>query len=784
MTATPSTPAATRQRAAQADRAPSALQDIRVLDLSNGTVGPVVGMLLADFGADVIKVEPPGGDPARSLAGFAVYNRNKRSVEADPADPRHTQWLAASLRGADVCILGPGDELTDFGEEAAQAAAGNPHMVTVRLPAYLDGSTPWPDGRESHGLLASAGAQAARQSSYTGGPIESVSPYLLYIHATWAATCTVAALVERTMSGRGQTVTVTGINAIMVAMAGLLGTDPAGPDMPTTLGPGGRHPIYRQFRCADGRWIACGALGTKFESAALQAIGLDDVLTDPRVDGLPARLLIPTNFDWAMPRINAAFATLPSSDVLERLASRGIPCGPVQSREEWFDHPQTNAIGMRRTLDDPERGTVDMPGVILTLTKTPGTVRTPAPRLGEHNGTEPWPAKDIPEPRAPRYTEGPLAGFRILNTGTFVATPYAGVLLRELGADVIKVEPPGGDPFRTTGYTFNRGMRSIEIDLSASQGQSVFRRLAATSDVVIDGMRPGVMSKLGIDYNSLTQANEHIITVSLSAFGEGGPLSQQPGVDMVVQAMSGMMSSWGGHDVPVANTIAINDVTAATISALATVLALYHRQATGDGQRVWDSLAATSLYLQMNDIVRYDGRPTPSTGGPDLRRLDPLHGYYRTADGWIYLEPRTDDTEALAALEAAGLCEGGDPASIERRVAEHTTTQVIRVLVPTGIQATRARTVSELLRDPELLNAETFHIRTATTGNTFLMTGRHAAFSRTQRRGPLDPPGTGEDTVEVLTEAGFDQAAIDELLQAGIVRVGPPMQRTLALPYR
>ncbi len=623
-----------------------------------------------------------------------------------------------------------------------------------------------------------------RQSSDTGGPIESLSPYLLYVHAVWAATCVVAALVERTISTHGQNVTVSGVNAIMIAMAGLLGTDPSLPDPPTNLGPTGRHPTYRHFQCGDGNWVACGALGAKFEQSALEGLGLQDILRDPRINGVTARLLFLDNMRWVQPLINAAFAARSSDEILKMLSDRGIPCGPVLSREEWFDHPQTTAIGMRVSVDDPERGTVAMPGVVLSLSKTPGSVRTPAPRRGEHNGARPWPAKEMSEPRPPRFTEGPLVGFRVLNTGTFVATPYAGFLLRELGADVIKVEPLGGDPFRATGYPFNRGMRSIALNLGSAEGQAVFHRMVASSDVVIDGMRPGVMAKLNIDYDSLTKSNEQIITVSLSAFGEGGPLSHQPGVDMVVQAMSGMMSSWGGNDVPIANTIAINDVTAAAISALTTVLALYHRQVSGEGQRAWDSLAGTSVYLQMNDLVRYEGRPRPAVGGADLRRLDPSRGYYATLDGWIYLEGGGDKEKALTALRSVGLFEPGDDSSIERLMGARTSAEVIRAVESTGLQATLARTVSEVLRDPELLAAEAFHIRTSQTGSSFMMTGRHAEFSRTQRRGPLDPPGTGQYTVDVLSESGFERTEIDALLSADVVRSGGAMRRALATPYR
>jgi crotonobetainyl-CoA:carnitine CoA-transferase CaiB-like acyl-CoA transferase len=773
----------------------TALDGLKVLDFSTGIVGPVVGMFLADFGADVIKIEGPIDDPGRSMPGFVVWNRNKKSVEIDPEVQKQKDWLVASIRGADVCILGAAMELADWGDEVSVAASRNPELITLRLPAYLDGSTPWAGDDESNGLLSAAGGQAMRQSSNSGGPIESVSPYLLYVHGIWATTCLVAALVERTVSSIGQVVTVTGINAVMVATAGTLGTDPSMPDLPSNMGPAGRHPTYRHFICGDGKWIACGALGAKFERAVLVGLGLEEtVLNDPRIAGVTGRMVVPENMAWALPKIREAFASRPSDELLEILSALGIPCGPVLSREEWFDHPQVAAIGMHVEVSDAALGVVQMPGVPLNLTKTPGSVRTAAPRRGEHNGVRPWKMKPGGEARAPRYVEGPLAGFRVLNTGTFVATPYAGFLLRELGADVIKVEPLTGDPFRVTGYTYNRGMRSLAIDLQAARGQAAFHRLAAVSDIVIDGMRPGVMAKLHIDYDTLAAINPKIVTMSLSAFGEGGPLGHQPGVDMVIQAMSGMMSSWGGpNDAPIANTIAINDVTTAAISALSCILGLYNRQVTGEGQRTWDSLAATSVILQMNDIVRFSDRPAAPIGHADLRGLAPLRSHYKTANGWLYVDthpgipPQIDAVlQTLHAEDLIGDTSSGTTAEVElaTSLSYRTSSEAVDALERAGLRATRSRPVSEVLRDPTLLDAEMVHIRSSDTGGSFMMTGRYAAFSRTQRRGPMDPPGTGQHTMDVLIESGFDEDQIQGLVEADVVRLGGGVTRALAIPYR
>ena len=166
------------------------LTGVRVVELSTGIAGPVAGMLLGDYGAEVVKVEPPGGDPARALAGFAVWNRNKQSVIVDPRADRDRQRLSEMLAGADLCIYADSSLLDDL-------AVDNPGLVRLHMPPYLPDETPWAGGAESHELLAAIGGLSSRQSSFDGGPIHLVYPFALYEQGVWAAACAVAALFER-----------------------------------------------------------------------------------------------------------------------------------------------------------------------------------------------------------------------------------------------------------------------------------------------------------------------------------------------------------------------------------------------------------------------------------------------------------------------------------------------------------------------------------------------------------------------------------------------------------
>jgi len=765
----------------------SALGDIRVLDMSEGVAPAVVGMFLADFGADVIKVERPGGDPTRTDPGFAVWNRGKRSVVVDPSSGPDVEWLAASIAGADVCIVGAGQDLVDWGAAVAVAAADNARIVLAQLPAYLADTTPWTGGKESNSLLSAHVGVSFRQASEDGNPVEPVYAHLLYVQGLWATVCAVAALVERERSGFGQTVTVTGVNGVMEAAVGSLTVNPNAPDPVTAVGGVGRHPTYRPVEAKDG-WLASGALGPKFETALLEILGIDHILDDPRLAGDSRKMILPQNMTWAMDQVSAAFRAETVQHWVDALRARGIPAAPVRERTGLLNDPQVLANDLRVEVEDPERGTVVMPGVPFVLTATPGQVRGPAPLLGAACGVAAWPPQPQPRPLPtghPPLSPGPLSGYQVLNLGPFVATPYAGFLLSELGADVIKVEAPDGDAFRASAFAVNRGMRSLSIDLRSARGCALFREVAASADIVIDGMRPGVMAKLGIDHCQLEAINPEIITLSLAAFGMHGSLASAGGVDMVVQAMTGMLLAQGEPDKPVANSIAIIDVTTAAMSALASVMALYHRERTGQGQRAWDSLLGTATYLGLGELVEFEGRPPPIQGSADFKGLEPLDRYYRVSDGWIRVQALDPGAVTVEALGRGGLRVGSlSTEGLASALETVSGAGAVAAFAAAGVPAVQARRISQLYHDEELRSNEFFHLRRADDGTIIASPGRYATFSRTQRLGPLTPPGVGEHSAAVLAEAGVDSAEITRAVGAGVVSVGGRPPLLLAPIYR
>jgi crotonobetainyl-CoA:carnitine CoA-transferase CaiB-like acyl-CoA transferase len=741
-------------------------------------------MLLADFGADIVKVEPPTGDPARLLPGFAVWNRNKRSIVVERDTAAGQERLARLLAGADLCILSEPSIVDD----PRKLSDIYPHLIVVHTPPYAPTHTPWAGGAESHGLLDAFAGVSARQSSFDGGPIDLVYPTTLYVQGSWAAAAAVAALIERHRSGFGQVITVAGIHGVMICCAGQFNVVPSQQPLPTNVGPGGRHPCYTTYQAQDGRWLFLAALTPKFQANAFRVLGIGDLFADQRIAGLPARILLPENRGWVRARLADAFRTRPRDEWIALLGQGDCPAGPLGERDTWLDHPLVQANEQCAEVVDPQRGPVLMPGVPLVLTDTPGSVRAPAPTLGQHDGDAiDWPARPHTGCSPATSHRGPLAGYRVLDLGAILAAPYAGALLAELGADVIKVEPPEGDAFRETGFVYNRGQRGLAIDLRSADARQAFYDLVRTADAVVDNSRLGVLERLRVDYASLATVKPDIVTMSVNGFGEQGPMAPMPGFDPVLQAMSGMMSAQGGDSDPVLFTIPVNDIAAATLVVLGVCLGVFHRLRTGRGQRIWTSLAGCATLMQSGELVRIAGRPPAVRGGHDFAGPSALDRFYRVRDGWLRLQAAHADK-----LRATGLLpdvpSAASDAELARALAEalasRSLAEALACLSGAVVPAAAVRGPHELPLDPHLCELEVFAQHYLQDGTPYLSPQRYARFSRTQTQATFESPGLGEHSRQVLAEAGVDAARIQALLDAGVLKQGGPFRLAAIQTYR
>lgn len=739
------------------------LHGLRVVDASTGTAGPLAAMVLGDLGADVVVVPPlDGGARDDASPGAAVWQRGKRVGTLDT--------VGLGRRGPAEHV----DVVISHGPLPADVTLPDA-AVHLQVPPYLPG-VGWPADVESDALASALLGVALRQHSDEPGPVDSIVPVLPVVHGVWAAAAAVAALVERERSGRGQTVTVAGAHGAMVAFAAGLEIDTSAPPASTKGGDGGgRVPFYRTYRCSDGAWLFLAALTPRFSEIAFEVLGIDDLYDDPRLGGRGRAAIIEAdNLGWVTDRVASAFATATRAEWLERLHDAGCPAGPVLDRGDWLDHPQIEAIGMRVEVDDPVRGPVVMPGQPLELHDTPARVHGPAPdpAVVDERGwlTDPWvlPGDDLGV-GSPDGVDGegegigPLAGVRVLDLGAVIAGPYAGSLLAELGAEVIKVEPPTGDSFRGPGFSaYNKGQRSLAIDLRNPDGRDALLELVRDADVVIDNYRPGVLARLGLEREDLDPLNPAIVSLSNTGFGTRGPLGSDAGFDPVLQAMSGMMSSQGGDERPVFFSVPVNDVTTAATAALGAATAVLSARRTGRGQAITTSLAAVSAFVQSEALVRYAGRPEPPVGGRDHRGPSPLDRLYPVSDGWIRL--LAGDTDPADVV-----LDGLDVASVERIagwMSSRTRDEAVIGLLAAGLRAVPVREPAELLEDPVAIEHQI--VRPDPRPGRWTA-GRFAVFDRTQPEPTNAAPRLGEHSVEILTSAGLAADHVARLVADGVV---------------
>lgn len=762
-----------------------ALQDLRVVELSPGVVGPMVGMLLVDFGADVVKVESPDGDVARARAGFPMWNRGKRSVVLGDTE-RTDSALSQLVANADVLIVGSVGDLDAWGSTLAGLVEANTGLVVLEVPPW-HGPAPWLDGEESSGLLSAAIGQAMNQSSFAGGPIDLVEPQILYAQAAWAAAAALSALVERGRSGRGQVVTVSGAHAFAVFAPHLLVFQPESPIGSRAIGPGGPNPAYTTYEAADGKWFFVGALPDGMRRRVFDLLDANDILDDPRIAGDTDKTLLPENA-WVRERLAASFATADREHWLAELERIDVPAAPVSTPGEWFEHPHLEALGGRVTVQHPRLGAVVMPGSPLALSMTPARVDRSAPELGATSVADiEWPDRPAgPRPEI-KTTGGPLDGLRVVSLGAFVAGPFAARLLAELGAEVIKVEPITGDPWRTHGFYLSEGMQSLAIDLRDDRGIATMRALIDSADAVIDNFRPGVLARLGIDHSQLSGSRPDIITTSITGYGEVGPLAHRPGFDPVLGALTGQQWLQGGDDEPVMLSVPVNDTGAAALAALGTLIALHHRNRTGEGQHVAVSLAATATYLQSDTLVQFQGRGPVRRGGRDFRGDSPHRRFYQTLDGWIRIHT---DQDLLGRVLQADL--GIDPVdfaadpqtALSEMAALRYSGDLVSCLASVGICATRARRSRELSTDPAFAKVDATFLVELPDGYRYVSLGRLATFSRTMLVDPLRPPGLGEHTQRVLGRLAVSEDEIDIFLRDGVAFQGEPMLPRVLVAYR
>ena len=413
----------------------------------------------------------------------------------------------------------------------------------------------------------------------------------------------------------------------------------------------GGLPTYRLYKCSDD-WLfmACG--NNVFWNKMCIALEQYEFLEDERFTNAPWGISMD---DWHV--ISEVLEPLFGSNTREHwlkvLRDGDVPCGPAETREWFKNHPQAIYNGMMTTVEDPILGLTEQPGPPIEMSESVPAIQGPAPIPGSTsviNVSEKSP--NVPSPGTSK--NHPLEGIKIIDLTGYIAGSYGTRLLANLGAEVLKIESFAGDGFRQNSAAFqgwNQGKQGMILNLKDPEGLAIFHDLVKDADIVAENFRGGIAKRLKVDYEDLRKINPSLIYSTVTGYGSSGPSSHLPTFDPLIQAQGGAMRDQGGNGDPVFLRVAASDYSSAILSAFGMVSALYHRDRTGNGQRVEVSLVNSAFAYQAAEYFDYPGKEDETRLGSVGHSAD--YRLYKASDGWIFLSCK-EPSEWLKMCKALG----------------------------------------------------------------------------------------------------------------------------------
>lgn len=698
---------------------------MRVLDIGSAE-SDGVSRILADLGADVLKIEPVGGAPQRAdhprvadgSLGFAIANANKRSAILDSADSEARDRLLQLAATADIVIDGgnPGN-LAAYGTSCAELADRFTALVALSVSDF--GTTgPYATWQATDAVFYAMSTALSRSGPTFGRPVlppEGIASSSAAIQAAWAV---LVAHFRKLRCGSGDFIDFSRFEGVLLALDppfGSQGQAASGLKAAAQLWRGRPRDqqIYPTFGCRDGFVRIC-LLSPRQWHGMRAWLGEPEEFSDPKFESIAARYAESEALNGA---IGTLFAEQSMADLLAEGQRRGVPIAAVLPPSAALEADHFRAVGALTELDISPDCAVTVPTGPFVVNGAHSGLRSAPPAPG---ADEPrWLATDSARRTTDvRGVARPFDGLRIVDLGVIVAGGELGRQFADLGAEVIKVEsasyPDGlrqkapGQAMSKTWALTHRNESSLGLDLRTPRGRELFGDLVRSSDAVFANFKPGTLAALGFSYDALKSLNPRVVLVESSAFGDTGPWSDRMGYGPLVRANTGVSRLWtsgrAGDESFYDATTVFPDHVVARVAAVAALAVLINRERTDDGAHVHISQAEVSMNVLANAYAAEGAR----CGGlavevdPAVHKVCPSSG----DDDWCVISLRSPaDRAALAGLLGVDELPCGEDeldAVISAWTATRTNAEVVSAAQDAGIAAGPMNRAVDVLDDPQV----------------------------------------------------------------------------------